>query len=485
MTPALPTDSVLPYLAHALDPRAMAATFAVELDGVSVLACEVDRVKYRPQRNCSVSYRLQLRDTRSGRCFEQRVAARFCSVADAARRHQQALACTVVASAAGPALSYDSTLGMLAHWLPNDAKLGAVRLLGSESDMRRHALPEVVAALTKGRGRLVDHHVTLVQVVPELRVCARVVLWVKQTPDAAVSRHTLYAKADVEGSGANTQAVMQALHQSVAQSRGLLRTPAPLLWQESADLHWQLALPGRALQDADRVIGPASSARVGAALAALHATPVPSLRTLGVDELRASMYRAAGLLERVQPAWRPLLARLVDRLEGGFAALSGEAAATLHGDLHPRNILVDVAEGEGDGKAARRPFALIDLDGLHAGPAVLELGAWVADALYRATLAGTALLDSAPSWRAFLATYAQAGGRCADPTLLAWSTAHDLLCKRALRCVANLKPGRFPAVPRLLALADAIAQAGRVDAALDAEAAEREDVLPSPVVEAA
>ena len=49
---------------------------------------------------------------------------------------------------------------------------------------------------------------------------------------------------------------------------------------------------------------------------------------------------------------------------------------------------------------------------------------------------------------------------------MAWSTAHDLLCKRAYRCVANLKPGRFEAVPHLLALADAIAGAGSVEAVL-------------------
>jgi aminoglycoside phosphotransferase (APT) family kinase protein len=256
-------------------------------------------------------------------------------------------------------------------------------------------------------------------------------------------------------------------------------------------------VPGRALQDADPAIGPPSSARVGAALAALHATPVPGLRVVSVGDRRAAVRRAAELLARVEPAWQPVLARLVDGLEAGSAALSREAVATLHGDLHPRNILVGAAEVDGDGDVdgggdgsgpgpqlgsqpghADPPFALIDLDGVHAGPAVLELGAWVADALYRATLGGIAPSVAAPAWRAFLAAHAQASGRQADPALLAWSTAHDLLCKRALRCVANLKPGRWLAVPRLLALADAIVRAGHVDAALEAATSAE---LPAPV----
>ena len=77
--------------------------------------------------------------------------------------------------------------------------------------------------------------------------------------------------------------------------------------------------------------------------------------------------------------------------------------------------------------------------------------------------------SAAPSCRAFLAGYAQAANQplIAAP-LLAWSVVHALLCKRAYRCVANLKPGRYAVVPALLAMAEAIAQRGSVDAVLDA-----------------
>ena len=450
---ALPTDPVLPQLAHALDPQAMAKTFAGLLAGLSVRACEVERVKYRPRRNCSVLYRLRLHDPREGCEFEQRVAARFCSGGDAQRRHRQALARPTVASVAGPALSHVAELDMLAHWLPNDPKLAALALLCNDTELRRRCLPEVVAALTEGRGWLLDHRTTLVQVVPELRVCARVELRLQPAPGAAACSHTLFVKADVERSGATTQALMQTLYRSAAQTQGRLRTPRPLLWQEHAGLHWQCAATGSALEDHEPGVGPATSARVGAQLAALHATALPGLPGIDLGDLRAQVQRAAALLSAVEPAWRPLLVRLAARLDAGAAALGAEPAVTLHGDLHPRNILVDAEQ-----------LTFIDLDGVQAGPAVLELGAWVADTLYRAALDAAAAWRTWPSCHAFLAAHASASGRAADAVLLAWSTAHDLLCKRAYRCLANLKPGRFEIVPQLLALADAISSAGSVDA---------------------
>ena len=454
MSALLPHDPALPQLAQSLDPQAMAQVFARALSGLQVRSCAVDRIKYRPGRNCSVSYVLRLHDPERGRDVEQRVAARFCTAGDSARRHLKSIARATQASAAGPALLHLPALDMLAHWWPNDAKLDAPALLHDDERMRVHCVDKVIAALTGGRGRWVGHRTSIVQHVPELRVCARVDLHLQAEPGASITSQTLYAKADTARCGAATHALMQALHDSPAQAGGRLRTAQPVLWQAAAGLHWQLAVPGRALLDVDPQVGPAMSARVGEQLAALHATPVQALRSGPSFQPRP----VAALLGQVEPAWKPLLTRLVDRLEAGAGALQREPAVNLHGDLHPRNILVD-----------GRQLAFIDLDSVCSGPALIELGAWVADAMYRAVLGGVAQHRAAPSTRAFLAAYADASGRAVDESLLAWSTAHHLLCQRAYRCVANLKPGRFEAVPALLALAESIARAGSVDAAMACE----------------
>lgn len=458
MNAVLPLDTCLPHLAQALDAQVMAGVFGAQLDGLQVLGCEVERIKYRPARNCTVAYRLRLHDPRQGRRFDQRVAARFCSGGEAAQRHAKSSTRPFVSSAAGPALTHEPALDMVAHWWPNDAKLDAPQLLLDDGELRRRCLVEVVEVLTAGRWQLVDHHTTIVQAVPELRVCARVELHLQRPGGGATRTQTVYAKADLERSGADVQAVMQALSDSAAQAAGRLHTPRPLLWQARAGLHWQQALPGRALEDVEPQLGPAISAQLGRGLAALHDTPVPAAANLALHTLhtlRAQVAQAVHLLGQVQPAWQPVLHRLARRLDVGAAALAGEVAVTLHGDLHPRNILVDGAQ-----------LAFIDLDSVCRGPAVIELGGWVADMHHRAMLAGRSARHTTPAVDAFLSAYAQASGRPVQAALLAWSAAHHLLCKRAYRGVANLKPGRFEAVPRLLALADAMASAGSVQAPL-------------------
>jgi hypothetical protein len=455
MSDLFPRDLALPQLATALDPHAMTEIFARVLRPrahLQIQGCQVDRIKYRPRRNCTVSYVLTLHD--GEREIEQRVAARFFAGGESARRFVKHAGKATVASSAGLALLHLDALDMVAHWTPNDAKLPALRVLQDDARLRGRWLQEVVAELTGGRGRFIDHRTIVVQYVPEARVCARVRVRLQSAAGAPITTQTLYVKADGEGRGGATQTAMQALYDSAAQASGRLRTPRPVLWQPAVGLHWQLAVPGIALLDVDPQVGPAASARVGEQLAALHATPVPIARVTTAEALRAQPRQVAELLAGVEPAWKPLLTRLVRRLEEGAVGLEREAPVTLHGDLHPRNILVDGAS-----------HAFIDLDSLRKGPAVIELGAWVADVLYRGVLDGVAPGALAPSWRVFLAAHASASGRAVREPLLAWSTAHNLLCQRAYRCVANLKPGRFEAVPALLAAADSIAGAGTLDAA--------------------
>lgn len=465
MTPALPADPALPQLAQALDGSAMGMVFASLLAGPTLLSCEVDRVKYRPQRNCSITYRLHLQD-RSGRRILQLVAARACSGGDSLRRYQQALARGALRSAAGPSLSHLDMLDMVAYWLPNDAKLAAPALLFDDEAMRRQVLPDVVAALTACRGVLLNHRTTLMQLVPELRLCARVDLQLQS------GTATVYAKTDLERSGAATQAVMQALYDSPARVQGRLCMPRPLLWQAETGLHWQAAMPGRVLQHVHAEVAPHIAAAVATQLAALHATPVAGLEALGVTTLAQQVHDSAALLARVEAAWQPQLQTVVAWLQSGMPAVGNEPHVTLHGDLHLNNILIDGPR-----------LALIDFDSVHGGAAAIELGGWIADVLYRCVLQGTDPRRAAPSCRAFLAAYAQAANQPAvAELLLAWSVGHALLCKRAYRCVANLKPGRFAAVPALLAMAEAIARDASVGSVLENR---RERVAPALVPQVA
>jgi aminoglycoside phosphotransferase (APT) family kinase protein len=406
-----------------------------------VEGCRIDRVKYRPRRNASVSYVITLRDD-AGHAFEQAVATRWCQGGESARRHAQALQRASYPSAAGPSWSHQPELDLFAAWAPNDPKLDALAELLDAERLRTRWLPEVAAAV--GRARVQSHTTTLVQWVPEHRACARVDLRLDDGRALA-----LYAKADAESPVAATHAVLQALH---ANPR--LRTPRPIACQPAAGLYWQEAIDGQPLAALGRGFGLPHAAQVGELMAALHATPTPAASEITAERLRRERHEAARMLAIVEPSWQPTLGRLTAALDRGDNTMRALAPCTLHGDLHRGNLL-----------ATPSGLALIDLDSVRRGPAVLELGSWIADSIYLGLLEGQAPETTAPQWRELLRAYAGAGGTPADEALLAWATAQQLLCQRAYRCAANLKPGRLALVPALLRQTEAIARARCVDAA--------------------
>jgi hypothetical protein len=443
----LPQDRSLPQLAHALDEQAMAEVFADELraHGTHLERCTIERVKYRPNRNCTLSYLLHLRDGSSGLPLEQRVAARLCAGGDSVRRAVRASGTPLHPSISGPALRLLPGLDMLTWWWPNDAKLTAPHLLADGDALRQHVLPELVALLSTGRGTLVSHEIEIVQYVPELRLTARVDL--RWHADGQIDRQCVYAKASIEPDGAGAHEILRTLQASPAWGVARLRTPQALLWQPAHMLRWQGGLPGQALLDLSSSVATRLAAPLGAQLAALHGTHVAAAGELTRGILYTRLISITRLLGDALPDSRVTLQCAAEHLTDGLRWLDNAALVTLHGDLHPRNVLVD-----GD------QLALIDLDDVHRGPALLELGAWVAEGMYRAVLECCAPMRDHQAWQALLDGYADAGGIRPLPQALAWACAWNLLCQRAWRCVVNLKPGRFAIAPKLIALAADIAR---------------------------
>lgn len=408
---ALPFDPVLPTLARLLDAPSMADGFALQLrgHGLHVEGCEVERVKYRPRRSASISYRLALRDAGDGERLERRVAVRL----------------------------REGGMLQLAWW-PHDRKLAAPRLLDDGAALTCRWLPEVIEALDGPGAQLQSQRVDVVQYVPEQRLTARVTLrWQR---DGAPRAATVYAKASREPDGATAHGILAALQATPAWRAGRLRTPVALLCQPQTQLHWQAAVPGIALLDHPQAAR--FAAPLGEQLAALHHAPIELARRLDGATLRARLAEVGETLALVLPGSQRDLRRAADALERGLHWLDGQPGATLHGDLHPRNVLV-----------AGDTLTLIDLDGASRAPALLELGSWCADGAYRAVLAGAAAQRDAGAWAALLHGYARGGGSVPAAAALAWAAAWQLLTQRAWRCVVNLKPGRFEVAPRLIALA--------------------------------
>lgn len=442
MNRSLPQDAAMPQLSLALDGAAMAEVFADVLrpHGMRVEACNVERVKYRPGRNATLAYRLILRDPQQ-RTISQHVAARLCG-GDGAHRTSKAIGAALAASPAGPALRWLPALDMLTWWWPNDAKLRAPHLVACERRLRDEALPALLPLLGVPSGADVGIDLDIVQYVPEHRLCARVDL--QWRDGGSTHRQRVYAKASREPDGATAHDLLAQLQASAAWREGRLHTPRALLWHAPSELYWQEGLPGRPLAALGAAAAQACIAALGAQLAALHATPVQACGEITANEMRQ---RLSDVVERLSSVLgRDAVHGAAQAIDGGWRALGGLPVATLHGDLHARNILV-----ADQGGAPR--VSLIDLDSMRRGPALLELGAWVADAMYLALQGGAKAERDKAAWCALIDAYADAGGQRPDPRALRWATAWSLLTQRAWRCVINLKPGRFALAPRLVALA--------------------------------
>jgi hypothetical protein len=441
MNATLPQDAALPQLPLALDGAAMAEVFADLLrpHGMRVEACSVERVKYRPGRNATLAYRLLLRDPQQ-RTIAQHVAARLCG-GEGAARTVRASADRLVASPAGPALRWLPALDMLTWWWPNDAKLRAPRLLACARRLRSEALPALLPLLGVPSNADVGIDLDIVQYVPEHRLCARVDL---QWRDGTATRaQRVYAKASREPDGATAHDLLAQLQACAAWRDGRLNTPRALLWHAPTELYWQEGVAGQPLKDMGAAVSACAPA-LGSQIAALHATPLQTARETTRDDMRA---RLADAVQRLTPVLGgDALQRAAQAIDCGWQALDGLPMATLHGDLHVRNILVSE-------RVSGPHVSLIDLDGLHRAPALLELGAWVADAMYHALLEGAPAGRDQAAWCALIDAYVDAGGARPDPAALRWATAWSLLTQRAWRCVINLKPGRFALAPRLVALA--------------------------------
>lgn len=448
-----PLDPVLPHLAAALDEARMASLFQRQLDAsaasVDVRACAIERVKYRPGRSCIVAYRLTLRDA-NGRSNEQRSYAGLYEAADAHERYAR-VRCAQAPSACGlPGAALIAPLNMLLRWFPDDRKLPALGRLADAEAMRR-TFVEPLARARFGESVCIAHaHQRLVSYFPE-HTCtiavdcqlARADAHRDGAPWPAADTWTVYGKMRCDDAAARTFALMRALAAASARTPGIVGYAKPLAYDPALRLLWQegIAQPTLA-RSLDTNAGTAACARVGAAIAALHDTPLREVDARTEPQWCAVLGDAAAVLARALPALTGEVCDLHALLMREIPACA-PADATVHGDLHANNIL-----------AGDALVYLIDLDGVRRGDGVVEMCELIAELIERDCLRDGRFDPARP--RALLRSYCEARGLRIEAAQCAWHVAAALLHARAKRCVTSLKPGRIGALPRLLAAAQAI-----------------------------
>jgi len=390
----LAPDAVLPRRDDLLDEDLVAARLE-ELgrragNAPTVRACERVRARYRRGESLRATYRVTDQDG------SRLVSARMFTSVKAASRFDRARDAAEGEGAPAGSVLFDESLDTVFWVFPHDRKLRGLADLTCPPPGLRHmfAAPWVASEL--------------VAYTPEKAATVRCL---DQNADAVG-----FAKVQVDEEGRRSVETLTAVRRGLPEA-STLRLPEPVGYLPERRLALFSAVPGRPLHELERAAVPDAMTALGVALTVLHRGPtrgLPSFTRLGPGRLSD-----AGMLLR---AVRPDLAKLTESVVQALLSdpVRPTPAVLLHGDLHPKNVLVDGTV-----------IGLVDLDQAAAGPAGAELGGIAArlwcprpgDEIDRETASAAA--------NALLAAYT-GGPRHAD---LLWYAAAALLVERAVRAV--------------------------------------------------
>jgi Ser/Thr protein kinase RdoA (MazF antagonist) len=253
----------------------------------------------------------------------------------------------------------------------------------------------------------------------------------------------VYASAAEAAAGHHAHA---ELFGRLGERHPALRLPAVLAYSEAERMLIVEAIAGARIDTLDGAPLADAMRGFGAALATLHALPVPPGLRRFVRLAPRVQGRAAEIIAVARPDVAISAARLAGELAGRPPAPDGPPVC-LHGDVHLKNGLLQSGR-----------VALIDLDQAGSGPAAADLGSAIAGLRYQAIL-------DADGGRADTLEHALLDGYAArralpDDAALRWHVAAALLSERALRAVNRIRPDGLVHLATVLAEARRVLRAG-------------------------
>src|SRR6201991_3215350 len=184
---------------------------------------------------------------------------------------------------------------------------------------------------------------------------------------------------------------------------------------------------------------------LGRALRDLHVVSPPSWLPRSTRLTPEALTRATATINQARPDVALLVQQLRDRLLQCHGTVCESEPVLLHGDVHPKNILLN-----------NDRVYLLDLDQAAVGNALVDLASVIAG-LYCASCVGALTWSEAISLRRnLLAGY----GPLKDSAALQWHIGAALLTERALRSVTRIRLESLQRLPDILATAEAVLNGG-------------------------
>jgi len=245
-----------------------------------------------------------------------------------------------------------------------------------------------------------------------------------------------FAKVQVGEEGRRSVATLRSARRGLGEADGL-HLPDAVGYVPMHHMALFTAAPGRPLSGLPRAQVPAAMSALGAAVSRLHQQPTNGFGPFTrLDPLSVS--GAGALVDAARPDLAALTQSLVNMLLATRRAPG--PTALLHGDLHPKNVLVH-ANG----------VSLVDLDQAGTGPAAAELGGVLA------RLWCPRPSDPIDPDTAAIAADALLGAYDRPPAMedLIWFAAAALLVERAVRAISRVDLDGIAAPEQVLVTASA------------------------------
>ncbi|MBO0797972.1 MAG: phosphotransferase, partial [Blastocatellia bacterium] len=371
-------DEKLPQMRALLDASAMRAVFERELASAYGRAatetsiwrideCSIASAKYRPRQNFLIAYRLKIADLPAGPGREQLVTVLACPEGESLPLFRNAM---------GVGVFHLPELEAVVRAFPNDRKLTGLPALVDPLSLGRRFLPEIVAADFGSGWRIEELESSPVQYRPERACTVRVNLHLRNVRTAAGESLVLFGKTYCQAEGEAAWLGLQTLWNSEARREGRIAIPRPLAYQAEIKTLWQCGLEGKPLNEFNVCSGRFGELleQAGSTLAELHRTPpgqIAAAPVVATSDIVSQLETAAHLLGRLPLKRSEELRSVIGKLTAlSECAVSG-LIATLHGDLHLKNLLV-----------TKERIVLLDLDNLSLGDPLRELGSFIASLQY-------------------------------------------------------------------------------------------------------
>ncbi|MGE0642811.1 MAG: phosphotransferase family protein [Nitrospira sp.] len=420
-----------------------------------IRGCHIMQIRYKPTRSCMVSYRLDIEDTATGTCGEQILCGRAYPAGVSQAKWKNAVGRTFFQPRFGKPMIHLTSIDMILWSFPNDRKIHTLPTAIETTLIPTEPPLSWIRSYVGTEWQIVTTDSRVVHYVGEHTCTVKTSVDMVHPMEHRPQTITLFGKTYYDEEGAQTDRVMRQLWDSHSRRSGRLRLAQPIWYDGPRKTLWQLGINGATLEAS--LLGDSQFVpllrKAAHAIAALHGTPLANIQPLTIADLLDRLDTVGSMLMQQCPSSRSLVVSLLARLHNQVRMVPLSPTATLHGDLHLKNLFL-----------ANGTISLIDLDNVREGPPEWDIGSFLAGLVVGGLSTQASDHNLVSDIQVFLDHYNQSAlWTIAMPTV-AWCTAMALVIERGHRCVTRLKDNPHGQLERVLRCADHISKACSLDA---------------------